>query len=130
MARHRKTSILEDLIAAPWWVSFTLGVGLGIYLLMTPAVEASAGITYVYRMFSKWGIGAFFICSFISFLLSFKRRAQFEAAKTLEDIRNMSWRDFETFVGEVFRRQGYSVEETGGGGVAGGTGGTGGTVGT
>jgi len=120
MARNRKTSILEDLIAAPWWVSFTLGVGLGIYLLITPAVDASAGITYVYRMFSKWGIGAFFICSFISFLLSFKRRAQFEAAKTLEDIRNMSWREFETFVGEVFRRQGYSVEETGGGGADGG----------
>jgi restriction system protein len=120
MARHRKTSILEDLIAAPWWVSFTLGVGLGIYLLITPAVDASAGITYVYRMFSKWGIGFLFICSFISFLLSFKRRAQFEAAKTLEDIRNMSWRDFETFVGEVFRRQGYSVEETGGGGADGG----------
>ena len=120
MARHRKTSILEDLIAAPWWVSFTLGVGLGIYLLITPAVDASAGITYVYRTFAKWGIGILFICSFISFLLSIKRRAQFEAAKTLDDIRNMSWREFETFVGEVFRRQGYSVEETGGGGADGG----------
>ena len=120
MARHRKTSLFDDLIAAPWWVSFTMGVGLGIYLLVTPTPEAADGIKYVYRMFAKWGVGVLFIASFISFLFSFKRRAQYNAAKTLEDIRNMSWRDFETFVGECFRRQDYFVQETGGGGADGG----------
>jgi len=120
MARQRKTTILDDLIAAPWWVSFTMGAGLGIYLLGTPTPDVLDGIKYVLRQFMKWGVGILFIASFISFLLSFKRRAQYNAAKTIEDIRNMSWRDFETFVGEVFRRQSYSVEETGGGGADGG----------
>src|SRR5258708_15004030 len=32
----------------------------------------------------------------------------------------MSWREFETLVGEGFRRRGYSVKETGGGGPDGG----------
>jgi restriction system protein len=32
----------------------------------------------------------------------------------------MSWREFETLVGEAYRRQGYMVEETGGGGADGG----------
>lgn len=120
MARQRKTSLLDDLVAAPWWVSFTMGAGLGIYLLVTPTLEAADGVKYVYRTFAKWGVGIFFIASFVSFLMSLKRRAQFEAAKTLEEIKAMSWREFETFVGEVFRRQGYSVEETGCGGADGG----------
>jgi restriction system protein len=120
MARQRKTSILDDLVAAPWWVSFTMGAGLGIHLLVTPTLEAADGIKYVYRTFEKWGVGILFIASFISFILSLIRRAKYNAAKTLEDIRNMSWRDFETFVGEVFRRQGYDVQETGGGGADGG----------
>jgi restriction system protein len=120
MARQRKTTIMDDLVAAPWWVSFTMGVGLGIYILVTPTLEAADGIKYVYRMFAKWGVGMLFVASFASFILSLIRRAKYNAAKTLEDIRNMSWRDFETFVGEVFRRQGYDVRETGGGGADGG----------
>jgi len=28
MARHRKTSILDDLITAPWWVSGEVSVSL------------------------------------------------------------------------------------------------------
>jgi restriction system protein len=111
---------MDDLVAAPWWVSFTMGTGLGIYLLVTPTLEAADGIKYVYRTFEKWGVGILFIASFISFILSLIRRAKYNAAKTLEDIRNMSWRDFETFVGEVFRRQSYDVQETGGGGADGG----------
>lgn len=36
-------------------------------------------------------------------------------AKTegIEDIRRMSWREFESLVGEAYRRQGYDVQETG-----------------
>lgn len=120
MARKQKTTILDDLIAAPWWVSFIMGIGVAIYLFVTPDVEAKDGLKYVARLPWKWGMWLLFFCSFISFILSLIRRAKFNAAKTLEDIRNMSWQDFETFVGEYFRRQDYYVQETGGGGADGG----------
>ncbi len=35
-------------------------------------------------------------------------------------IRDMTWREFEMFVGEVFRRKGFRVRETGGYGADGG----------
>ena len=35
-------------------------------------------------------------------------------------ILSLSWREFEQLVGEAYRRQGYDVEETGGGGADGG----------
>ncbi len=34
----------------------------------------------------------------------------------LDSLRALSWQDFEKLVGEAYRRPGYVVEETGGGG--------------
>jgi restriction system protein len=48
------------------------------------------------------------------------RKNLFNSAQDIEDIRAMSWREFERLVGEAYRRQGYRVEETGGGGADGG----------
>jgi restriction system protein len=42
------------------------------------------------------------------------------AATGAEAIAGMSWAQFEVVVGEAFRRRGYAVEETGGGGADGG----------
>jgi hypothetical protein len=48
------------------------------------------------------------------------REHQRPAAADIGSIRRMSWQEFETLVGEAYRRQGYSVEETGGGDADGG----------
>jgi restriction system protein len=48
------------------------------------------------------------------------RRLLVDRQRSLETLRAMSWQDFERMVGEVFRRMGYKVEETGGGGADGG----------
>jgi len=50
----------------------------------------------------------------------YQRRKLLEKQTGLDTIRQMSWREFELLVGEVYRRQGYRVEETGGGGPDGG----------
>lgn len=120
MARQRKKTLLDDLIAAPWWVTFIMGIGFSILFLTTPNGTTKEWQTYVGRQVWQWTSLLLFFCSFISFISSRVRRGKFNAAKSIEDIRNMSWREFEMFVGEVFRRQGYSVEETGGGGADGG----------
>jgi restriction system protein len=38
----------------------------------------------------------------------------------VESLRALSWQEFEQLVGEAYRRQGYTVEESGGGGADGG----------
>lgn len=67
--------------------------------------------------FLKW---ACFGAALVSGVLTLKRKVLFASAKDIQAIRAMSWREFETLVGKSYRRQGYSVEETGGGGADGG----------
>jgi restriction system protein len=48
---------------------------------------------------------------------SIKRKRQtafFGTRRNLEDIKNLSWKEFEEFVGSLFVKLGYSVEVTGG----------------
>ena len=49
-----------------------------------------------------------------------KRRQLFDQQTSIESIRALSWQDFELLIAEAFRRQGYQVNENGGGGADGG----------
>lgn len=40
-------------------------------------------------------------------------RRTFDSHTDIESIRQLSWRQFESYIGEAFRREGYFVEETG-----------------
>ncbi len=54
---------------------------------------------------------------------TYKRRALHEQVAASSDrgaLNDMSWQQFESLVGEAFRRKGYVVTETGGGGADGG----------
>jgi restriction system protein len=61
-----------------------------------PSVSALILLVWVAAEIKKW----------------FDRR-RLDSTNDLEDIRNLSWRDFERLVGEAYRRKGYRVEETG-----------------
>jgi restriction system protein len=50
----------------------------------------------------------------------YQRRKLLEKQTSPGTVRAMSWQQFEQLVGEAYRRQGYRVEETGGGGPDGG----------
>lgn len=110
--RKRNEGLLDLLIEMPWWA--TLVLGLIIY-----GVAGGGGnplVTLVFKMFAY----ACFVAAFVGVIKSLVRKSLFASAKDIEAIRAMSWRAFETLVGESYRRQGYSVEETGGGGADGG----------
>jgi len=47
-------------------------------------------------------------------------RGLLDSRSDIGSLRSLSWQEFEQLVGEAYRRQGYSVEETGGGGADGG----------
>lgn len=114
MARRKKNDDgFDTLVAAPPGLSFIIGI---VVLVFIQGIPCSAG----FRTLLYFIPGVIFFASFISLMKGLSKSLLHNRTKTLEDVRNMSWRDFETFVGEVFRRQGYSVQETGGGGADGG----------
>jgi restriction system protein len=115
MARRRE-SFFDTLLVLPWWVA--VGVGLFGYaaivflfpLILSRAFPASAmkgGLTPVGLL---W-LGLCAVAAAGSALRSFFVSRSFERQKGLDDIRSLSWRQFESFVGEAFRRRGYSVVE-------------------
>lgn len=141
MARTKKTSPAEDLLALiallPWWA----GVGLAVLsygVLHTLAVPIAAPIAqpnqmgqYVGQMFGKMlaYYGQFIvpvICLAGAALSAWRRwqRRAMVATVTQSPATNvldgLSWREFEQLVGEGFRAQGYRVIETGDSGPDGG----------
>lgn len=56
----------------------------------------------------------------VAALKRLQRRRLYESQTGIASIRALSWRDFERLIGEAYRRQGYEVAETGGGGADGG----------
>jgi restriction system protein len=48
------------------------------------------------------------------------RKKLFDKQTSIESIRELSWSQFELLIGEAYRRAGYEVSETGGGGADGG----------
>lgn len=126
MARRNKSgSPLDDLFAVlmlfPWWVTLIIGSGLWVHLNFQPSpvgfsLEKPVMIWGLLQ-FLKWTCLA---AAFVSGVLTLKRKILFASAKDIDAIRAMSWREFERLVGEAYRRQGFVVEETGGGGADGG----------
>ena len=133
MARRKKETAVDALIEAvsrmPWWMGVALALLSYMVLhafatrpppVMTAPTQISSSITHAlvnglasvgqYLLPLLFSIGAL-----VSF---FKRRSAKQlhdsAAQRDDGIANMAWGEFETLVGEFFRRQGYIVMEQGG----------------
>lgn len=141
MARKRKTSTAEDLMdliaMLPWWAGIALA--LASYMVLhsiairpLPAAQSPQQIgqlatTAIWQGLATGGQYILpLIClagAAISAVRKRRRSQLFEttsASSSADALQNMSWREFETLVGEGFRRRGYGVKETGGGGPDGG----------
>lgn len=126
MARRKRNEGFFEIVAdLPWWVGVALAVVIYIGAnFILPALWAdkpllkgvSAGLRQVSWLFSF----AFLLAAGFSFIKSLSRRKLLDGQTGIDSIRQMTWQDFERLVGEVFRRQGYHVEEQGGAGPDGG----------
>lgn len=131
MAKRRESGI-ELLASMPWIISFVLGIvayiairyGIGWYMSTAnnPVWQAmgkqlSAG---AYAPFAWITLVACWIAALISFMGARRRKDLLEQQTGLDSLRAMSWREFEMLTGEAFRRQGYTIQETGLGGADGG----------
>jgi restriction system protein len=140
MAR-KNTSPADDLIEALWWVSGILAVlSYGLLKYAFPAMWGNSyaatnpnGIPHDIFLRSLAQSGPTFANSALFFFLVMaglfflnsvfirkKRIVLFNSQKNWETLRALSWRDFERLVGDAYRRRGYTVIETGGGGADGG----------
>ncbi|MEW6764191.1 MAG: restriction endonuclease [Pseudomonadota bacterium] len=141
MARRGRSSLFEDIIELtatfPWWVGAVLAIVSYLWLHPIAVAElpkpsgmpnmgavASASLFKGLATFGQYILPlVFLIGAAISF---FKRKkgmalhAQAAATPSKSAFANMSWRGFETLVGEAFRQKGFDVVETGGGGADGG----------
>lgn len=140
MARRRQ-SFFENLIEItsklPWWVGVALAIVAYVWLHgiagseVTAVVQSGKMGNFVGQTLFKTlaSVGqyllpfAFAVGAAISAYGRYKRGALHVRVATSPDrgaLNEMSWQQFEALVGEAFRRKGYAVSETGGGGADGG----------
>ena len=129
MGRGRR-GFFDDLIKLPWPVALVVG-GIGYAAIRhgIPALFARQGGPFG-QAFASHGdvlaplawmfLAACTLCALVAFANARKRRRLLDTRTGLDSLAAIGWRDFERLVGEAFRRQGYSVEETGLGGADGG----------
>lgn len=132
MARRRKKAsslevILELFSRLPWWVGPPISLFVYLYLhslasspittpTQDPGANVLASIFLALASILQYIIpAAILLGSMISAINRFWRVSLFLKATGRDAssvIRNMTWYEFELLIGEAFRRQGYTVEET------------------
>ena len=138
---RRKQSTAEDLMdlvaMLPWWAGVALaGVAyVGLHqIAVAPAPTPVAGgqmgtfvANQLYKSLAMLGQYLLPLICLIGAALSAigrakRRRLLADVAQnpTAGGLDEMTWSEFELLVGEAFRRMGYAVTETGGGGADGG----------
>jgi len=123
--RKRNKTILDDISAFPWWIGLIMAAV--IYVLMKyifPSIETkNILITSLFKaspslapLFS----GLVVLAAAKSAFDSWRKGNLLENQKDIRSIKSLSWQEFEELVGEIYRRKGYKVTETGRGGADGG----------
>jgi restriction system protein len=108
---RRKSSLADDLVLVPWWVSLILAIVAPAFLIRMPLPWSA---------FAPLALLFFLATAALSALRSIKTARMLEGQTSLASLRQLPWKRFEDLLGEAYRRQGYKVEETLGGGADGG----------
>ena len=121
---------MMDLFFLPWWVSGALALFVYVFIAhIIPNIAfeniyfESVRQTLTSHFFFLVGCLLVFILLILacaSFLNSTRKKRLPERQNSLQDIRDLEWREFEELVAEIFRREGYTVTENIGTGADGG----------
>ncbi|QNH19276.1 Restriction endonuclease [Xanthomonas sp. GW] len=131
MGRKRGNTGFDALAALPWPLGLAMGIagflavryGLAWWLSQHGGMLAQGIAQHSDSTLAPLAWIVLIVCwiaALFSFLGARHRRRLLDTRTTLESLAAGGWRQFELLVGEAFRRQGYSVEETGLGGADGG----------
>lgn len=124
MAR-KDESLLNLLVRLPWWMSLALAIVVYVFFRFViplfsfenPIIDGMA--RFCPHIAPVLLLLLVFVAA-VSAVISWQNRRMLDAQKGLETVKDLSWRDFETLVGEVFKRKGYFVLENPGDGPDGG----------
>jgi restriction system protein len=123
--RRGRQSGFDLLMSLPWQVG--LATGILIWATAPYAAGFFANASPLFAISHQAVIGVLRILSYLcfgaatgSFLRGRFVAHHFDQQRSLEDLRRLTWQQFEVMVGEAFRRTGYGVVETGKGGADGG----------
>ena len=121
----RRKSVVDDLILLPWWFNIILaGIVYFAFKHWLPSIQYEnpifKGMAPVLPSLAVPFAGLLLLIALISAFNSWRKGTLLESQRGLETLRGISWREFEELVGEAYRRRGYAVAETGGGGADGG----------
>lgn len=128
MARKSTAEDIVDIISKlPWWAGILLAA-VAYFILHTLAVmntpsasntailstAMTRGIFYVFAYVGQYLVPSLFVLgALISFFTSIKKKKlHSDVTSGNRKIADISWQDFELLIGEHFRRQGFSVQET------------------
>jgi restriction system protein len=120
-----KGSLIDALASLPWPVGIVFGIGgfaairFGLPAMLQGNPFASAFVPMAMLM-SWFVLVVGLLGAGVSWTRQRHRRRLLDAQQGLDSIAAFGWSHFEQLVGEAFRRQGYTVEETGLGGADGG----------
>lgn len=121
---RKKGGLIEDLAKLPWPVGVVFGVGC--FAAIRFGSSAAHGNPFAQAIVPAANIMSWLLLAVgllgavMSWFGQRHRRQLLDAQQGLESIAALGWKHFEQLVGEAFRRQGYTVEETGLGGADGG----------
>ena len=124
MARRSRT-ILDDLALLSWWVDVILAALVYLsFKYVIPAISFQSplykGIARVLPGLAPFFAGLILFTAGISAFNAWRKGQLLERQTGIGTLRAISWKEFEELVGEAYRRKGYTVAETGGGGADGG----------
>ena len=115
MARKNE-SIINLLVACPWWVSVVVSGAAYLFLkFIFPSIDfgSMTANAFVKGIASAAPFVALVLLlpAPIAALNSWRKRRLVDSQKDIDSIRALGWREFEELVGEAYRRQGYRVIE-------------------
>src|SRR5205085_1973671 len=103
----RKSPNAENLVLLPWWLNGAFAI---LCLLIFARIPLLAVVLFFF----------FAAMASLSALRAVLNARMLEKQTGIESLRELPWKQFENLLGEAYRRQGYKVTETLGGGADGG----------
>jgi restriction system protein len=122
---RRSGSILDDLALLPWWINVILAAAVFLsfkYWIPTISFQNPflKGIARALPAYARIFGGMLLFIAGLSAFNAMRKSKLLDRQTGIKTLRAISWQEFEELVGEAYRRKGYTVAETGGGGADGG----------
>ena len=120
-----KRTIVDDLVALPWWSNLVLAlvVYIGLRFLL-PGIALQSpllrGISLLLPQLAWLFAGLLVFIAFVSLYHKWQRGELLDSQTSIKTIKALSWKDFEYLVSEAYRRKGFTVRENAGAGADGG----------